>query len=76
MWAIVRTPDGATIRRFAFDPVRGVAGEGEIVVGPELASAAESLGVAPDGSALTYSRIASVKTQIIRIDGLSELDAP
>jgi Tol biopolymer transport system component len=75
LWAIVLTPSGSTIRRFAFDPVRGVVGEGEIVVGPELASAAESLGVAPDGSALTYSRVASVRTQILRIDGLSELDA-
>jgi eukaryotic-like serine/threonine-protein kinase len=74
LWAIVSTPNDTTIRRFAFDPVRGVVGEGEIVVGPELATAAESLGVAPDGSALTYSRIASVKTQIIRIDGLDELD--
>jgi WD40 repeat protein len=76
LWAIVRTPDDATIRRFAFDPARGVAGDGEIVVGPELATDAESLGVAPDGSAVTFSRVASVKTQILRIDGLSELDAP
>ena len=76
LWAIVSTPSDATIRRFAFDPVRGVVGEGEVVVGPELASAAESLGVAPDGSALTYSRVASVRTQILRIDGLGELDRP
>jgi len=76
LWAIVSTPNDTTIRRFPFDPVRGVGGDGEIVVGAELATAAESLGVAPDGSALTYSRVASVKTQIIRIDGLSELDRP
>jgi len=76
LWAIVRTPDDGTIRRFAFDPVHGVVGDGEVVVGPELATAAESLGVAPDGSAISFSRIASVRTQILRIDGLSELDAP
>jgi len=76
LWAIVFTPNDTTIRRFAFDPVRGVAGDGEVVVGPDLATAAESLGVAPDGSAISFSRVASVKTQIIRIDGLSELDRP
>ncbi len=75
LWAIVRTPDSMTIRRFAFDPVLGVVGEGEVVVGSAQADAAESLGVARDGSALTFSRPANVKTQILRIDGLSELGA-
>jgi len=76
LWAIVRTPDDLTIRRFAFDPVRGVTGEGDVVLSASLADGAESLGVARDGSAFTFSRTASVKTQIIRIDGLSELDRP
>jgi Tol biopolymer transport system component len=76
LWAIVRSPDDVTIRRFVFDPVSGVVGDGEIVLPASLAQDAESLGVAPDGSAFTYSRTASVKTQILRIDGLTGLDRP
>jgi serine/threonine-protein kinase len=74
LWAIVPTTEDASVRRFAFDPEKGVSGPGEVVVRASAARMLESLGVARDGSALTYSQTASVRTQIIQVDGLGDLD--
>ncbi|MEO7973327.1 MAG: hypothetical protein ABIU84_07030, partial [Thermoanaerobaculia bacterium] len=74
LWAIVPGAEDVSVRRFAFDPERGRVGAGEVIVSESLNRGPESLGVARDGSAVTFSRTASVKTQIIRIDGLDDLD--
>ncbi|MCL4819642.1 MAG: serine/threonine-protein kinase [Vicinamibacteria bacterium] len=74
LWAIVPTAEDISVRRFAFDPDRGVTGPGEVVVRGSATRMLESLGVARDGSALTYSQTASVRTQIIQVDGLGDLD--
>ncbi|MCM2268842.1 MAG: protein kinase [Thermoanaerobaculia bacterium] len=76
LWAIVPSADDISIRRFAFDPERGVVGPGEVVAREPFERAPESLGVARDGSAITFSRTANERTQIVRVDGLGDLDSP
>jgi hypothetical protein len=76
LWAIVPTAEDISVRRFAFDPDKGVTGPGEVIVSGTATRMLESLGVARDGSALTFSQTASVRTQIIQVDGLGDLDHP
>jgi Tol biopolymer transport system component len=61
------------VRRFPFDPERGALGPAEAteVLGGE--SNAETFGVAPDGSAMTFASFANRRGQLIRIDGLTGL---
>ncbi|HLF57612.1 MAG TPA: hypothetical protein VI942_12265, partial [Thermoanaerobaculia bacterium] len=73
LWCIVATDQGSSVRRFPFDPVRGELGAGTTVLSEDPAHDLETLGVARDGSAVTVSRQASARTQIVRIDGLEGL---
>jgi hypothetical protein len=61
------------VRRFPFDPERGALGPAEAteVLGGE--SNAETFGVAPDGSAMTFASFANRRGQLVRIDGLTGL---
>jgi eukaryotic-like serine/threonine-protein kinase len=75
LWALSWSERGVAVVRARFDPERGTLGPVEIVVPAELAGEAETLGVARDGSAVTFSRFAHARTEIVRIDGLRELAA-
>jgi serine/threonine protein kinase len=70
LWAIGLNDRGNDIRRYAFDPERGTVGPAEVVVSGERVKGAESLGVARDGSAVTFSNLANRRAQLVRIDGI------
>ncbi len=73
LWSLRFVDEGSEIRRYPFDPQRGALGAPEIVLGTDAAQNAESLGVARDGSALTFASFANRRGQLIRIDGLTGL---
>jgi hypothetical protein len=71
LWALGSLPD-RTVRRFPFETDRGVVGPADSEVLGE-GSLAETFGVAPDGTAMTYATFANRRGQLIRIDGLTGL---
>ena len=73
LWALGSTELGNDIRRYPFDPERGALGSAERILASAAAREAETLGVAPDGSAFTFASFANRRGQLIRIDGLQGL---
>jgi Tol biopolymer transport system component len=73
LWALGFTERGGEIRRFPFDPERGALGPAEVVLSGDAVRTAETLGVARDGSAVTFASLANRRGQLIRIDGLTGL---
>jgi Tol biopolymer transport system component len=74
LWALALTDQGTEVRRFPFDPERGAVGPAEVVLAGAAVRAAETLGVARDGSAFTFASVANRRGQLIRIDGLEGLE--
>jgi Tol biopolymer transport system component len=74
LWTIGQDDKGNDIRRYPFDPDHGVVGMAEKVVTGAQVRAAESLGVAPDGSAVTFANVANRRAQLVLIDGLEGLE--
>jgi hypothetical protein len=75
LWTIGRGEDGNDIRRYAFDLDGGTLGRPQAVLGEDAAGFVETLGVAPDGSAVTFASLANRRSQLLRIDGLKGLVA-
>jgi serine/threonine protein kinase len=76
IYGIVDSGEDVSVRRYSIDLESERLGSGEVIVEESVERAPESIGVMMDGSALAFSRTATVRTQIIRIDGLSELETP
>ena len=74
LWELAFTEKGTEIRRLPFDPGSGVLGPAEVVLAGAAVRAAETLGVARDGSAFTFASVANRRGQLIRIDGLEGLE--
>ncbi len=70
LWTIGFTANNAEIRRYPFDPERGLLGAPAVVAAGDALRGAETLGVARDGSAVTFSSFANRRGELIRIDGL------
>ncbi len=74
LWAIGLTDRGNEIRRYPFDPERGTVGKAEVMLSGDAVLRAESLGVAYDGSAVTFASLANRRAQLVRVDGLAGLE--
>ncbi len=74
LWALGFENQASDIRRYPFDPERGIVGSVERLVGGAQVQGAESLGVAADGSAVAFASFANRRGQLLRIDGLSGLE--
>jgi len=73
LWMIDVDEEAHFVRRHPFDPEQGVLGPAEVVFTGEAVADAESLGVAPDGSAFSFASLANRRGQLLRIDGLAGL---
>ncbi|MGE0641027.1 MAG: protein kinase [Thermoanaerobaculia bacterium] len=73
LWAIGILSESREIRRYSFDPWTGRVGQPETVLPADVVRSAETLGVARDGSAVAFSRAASRRAQLLRIDGITGL---
>ena len=73
LWGLVGSESGGEIHRVPFDAGREEFGRLERVLIAGEARNAETLGVARDGSAVTFATLANRRAQLIRIDGLTGL---
>ena len=73
LWTLGRIEGGNEVWRYPFDPEREEIGRREAVLGSTEARFAETLGVARDGSAVTFASLANRRGQLLRIDGLAGL---
>lgn len=76
LWGIRLSPEGNSIVRYPFDPARETLGAAQTILAGEAVRAAESLGVARDGSAVAFSTFANRRAQLVRVDGLAGLERP
>jgi len=72
LWAIHIAEGANTVVRFPFDPERETLGPPETVLAGDEVRAAESLGVARDGSAVAFSSFANRRAQILLVEGLGD----
>jgi hypothetical protein len=73
LWALGFPGPQGDIRRYPFDPASGALGRVEVLLSGDAVGNAESLGVAHDGSAVTFATLANRRAQLIRIDGITGL---
>jgi serine/threonine protein kinase len=74
LWAITTQEDVGSIVRLPFDAKNERLGPPTVVFTGDPNHFPESLGVAHDGSAVTYSQVANSRASLLRIDGLAGLE--
>jgi serine/threonine protein kinase len=74
LWAVVRNENFGSIVRLPFDPQTERLGTPTAVFTGDQDHFPESLGVAHDASAVTYSQVVNARASLLRIDGLAGLE--